>query len=110
MGFARDDEDVRRGLDWFIANQPPDGLWEPGYGAGKGARTMQLWVVLAVCRVLRRFQEPEDQDAASSGNGARLRPGIPSKSTWFNVTRVSPFVSAVAAIMASGTLSETCRS
>jgi hypothetical protein len=56
MGFKADDPDVRRGLDWFAANQGPDGLWEHGYGAGRGALAARLWVGLAVCRVFRRFQ------------------------------------------------------
>ena len=55
MGFQAADEDVRRGLNWFAANQGPDGLWEHGYGAGKGAHALRLWVALAVGRVFRRF-------------------------------------------------------
>ena len=55
MGFQADDKDIRRGLDWFAANQGPDGLWEHGYGAGKGAHALRLWVALAVGRVFGRF-------------------------------------------------------
>jgi hypothetical protein len=46
-------------LDWFIANQSADGLWETGYGSGSGAAAMRHWVGLAVCRVLKRFYEME---------------------------------------------------
>lgn len=56
MGFSADDEDVRRGLDWFVGHQEADGLWETGYGSGKGAQAMKLWVALAVCRVLREVK------------------------------------------------------
>jgi len=56
MGFSAQDADVRRGLDWFIAHQQPDGLWEHGYGAGKGAQALRLWVALAVCRVLQEVK------------------------------------------------------
>ena len=54
LGFGAADADVRRGLGWFAANQGPDGLWEHGYGAGKGAHALRLWVALAVGRVFRR--------------------------------------------------------
>jgi len=56
MGFSAQDADVRHGLDWFIAHQQPDGLWEHGYGAGKGAQALRLWVALAVCRVLQEVK------------------------------------------------------
>lgn len=59
MGFSADDEDVRRGLDWFVGHQEADGLWETGYGSGKGAQAMKRWVALAVCRVLRQFLDAE---------------------------------------------------
>jgi hypothetical protein len=54
LGFDRGDVDVAKGLDWFLANQAPDGLWETGYGSGKRAQENRHWVGLAVCRVLRR--------------------------------------------------------
>jgi hypothetical protein len=55
LGFDRQDGDVARGLDWFLSNQPDDGLWETGYGAGKRAEENRRWVGLAVCRMLKRF-------------------------------------------------------
>ncbi|MCX6030014.1 MAG: hypothetical protein NT169_12055 [Chloroflexi bacterium] len=65
MAFPMDDGDVRRGLDWFVAHQDQDGLWPHGYGAGKGAHATQLWVALAVCRVFRRFQEHDAEEAGA---------------------------------------------
>lgn len=61
MGFQAEDEDVRRGLNWFVANQVPDGLWEHSYGAGKRAHALRLWVALAAGRVFRRFQLNMDE-------------------------------------------------
>jgi hypothetical protein len=49
------DEDIGRGLDWFLKNQMADGLWDTGYGKAKGAERSRRWVGLAVCRVLKRF-------------------------------------------------------
>lgn len=57
MGFPADDADICRGLEWFVTHQRPDGLWEHGYGTGKGADAARLWVGLAVSRVFRRYQE-----------------------------------------------------
>ncbi len=56
LGFGVADADICRGLDWFAANQGPDGLWEHGYGVGKGARALRFWVALAVGRVFRGFR------------------------------------------------------
>jgi hypothetical protein len=55
LDFDREDEDINRGVAWFLANQSRDGLWETGYGSGKGADENRRWVGLAVCRVLKRF-------------------------------------------------------
>jgi hypothetical protein len=57
LGFTHEDHDIARGLDWFVANQSTDGLWETGYGFGKSAARMRPWVALAICRVLKRFIE-----------------------------------------------------
>ena len=55
LGFDRQDADVARGLEWFITNQSPDGLWETGYGSGKKAEENRHWVGLAVCRMRKRW-------------------------------------------------------
>jgi hypothetical protein len=58
LGFNRDDEDIARGLSWFLQNQMADGLWDTRYGKGKEAQRTRRWVGLAICRVLGRFHEP----------------------------------------------------
>jgi hypothetical protein len=55
MGWASDDADVHRGLDWFMFHQEEQGLWATGYGKGKKAHEVKMWVGLAVCRVFKRF-------------------------------------------------------
>ena len=55
LGFSRQDGQVQQGLDWFLAHQSDDGLWETGYGSGRGAEESRRWVGLAVCRVLERL-------------------------------------------------------
>jgi hypothetical protein len=59
IGFPADDEDVQRGLAWFVDRQEEDGLWRTGYEqVGReetSAREVEarLWVGLAVCRVCK---------------------------------------------------------
>jgi hypothetical protein len=63
MGFARDDPDIVKGLEWFVDHQEPDGLWNVTYVAGKKIaenernRERRLWVSLSVCRIFRRFYD-----------------------------------------------------
>lgn len=52
MGFTRDDADIQKGIRWFIENQGEDGLWKASY---EKRPDMDLWVSLAVCRVLKRY-------------------------------------------------------
>ena len=54
LGFAPDHPDVARGIDWLIDDQGKDGLWRSRYG-GKNRLEKDLWVTLAVSRVLRRL-------------------------------------------------------
>jgi Squalene-hopene cyclase C-terminal domain len=58
MGFPSEDEDVQRGLRWFVDHLRDDGLWSTGYESGKNPpreREAADWVTLAVCRMLKRF-------------------------------------------------------
>jgi len=57
LEFDRQDADISRGLDWFIANQEADGLWPTGYGSGKKAGENRRWVGLAICRVMKHFYQ-----------------------------------------------------
>lgn len=51
IGLRASDPDIARGVAWFISNQEPDGLWNTGRNRPKG-RHSDLWVGLAVCRML----------------------------------------------------------
>lgn len=55
LGLDPTDPDIARGLEWFLAHQAADGLWETGYGSGRRAARMRAWVGLAVCRMFKRF-------------------------------------------------------
>ena len=61
MGFSADDDDVQKGLGWFVANQDENGLWKTSYEQAKRKemtvkeKEAMLWVGLAVCRVFKRF-------------------------------------------------------
>lgn len=62
IGLRADDPDIRRGLDWLLEYQEPGGLWLLEYGKpgkpGKIAPRVhqkQLWVSLAICRILRHY-------------------------------------------------------
>lgn len=57
LGFSSEDDDIRKGLDWFEQNQRDDGLWSSGYGKGKQAQAMDSWVALAICRMFMGYQE-----------------------------------------------------
>ena len=50
-GLRASDPDIARGVAWFIDNQEPGGLWNTGRNRPKG-RHSDLWVGLAVCRML----------------------------------------------------------
>lgn len=57
LGFSREDDEIARGLAWYREHQSSDGLWETGYGSGKGAEGNRHWVGLAVCRMLKNYHE-----------------------------------------------------
>ena len=51
IGFLAGDPDVDRGVDWFIDNQEPNGLWNTGRNRPKRPDS-DAWVGLAACRML----------------------------------------------------------
>jgi hypothetical protein len=55
LGFSAQDEQIRKGIDWFITHQDLDGLWPTSYGSGKNAAKNRSWVGLATCRMLSKF-------------------------------------------------------
>lgn len=60
LGFGKDDRDIRRGLDWLIAHQMPDGLWLNSY-AGRGKERKdgmaeRAWISLSISRMIRRYE------------------------------------------------------
>ena len=59
MGYSNDDVDVRKGLDWLIANQMPDGLWKLDYSKGAKEKASdiseKLWMALRIARIFKRF-------------------------------------------------------
>jgi hypothetical protein len=57
LGFTRDDPDIQKGLNWFIENQQPDGLWklESIRAAKPEDMEERQWLALRICRVLKRY-------------------------------------------------------
>jgi hypothetical protein len=56
MGFDKQDDDVKRGLKWFVEHQDTRGLWKAYYGNPKDKDADQ-WVTLAICRVFKRMYD-----------------------------------------------------
>jgi hypothetical protein len=60
LGYSRFEEEVHRGLNWFVENQEADGLWPIGYGAQtRREAALRLWIGLPVCRMIKRFAAAE---------------------------------------------------
>ncbi len=57
LGFIKNDPDIKRGLQWFIDNQQPDGLWKLENHKEISPKDWEerLWLGLSVCKVLRRY-------------------------------------------------------
>jgi hypothetical protein len=63
IGFSRDHPKVKEGLNWFIVNQLPTGLWNQSYSKihknveNQKTREQQLWISLAILRVFHAFAQ-----------------------------------------------------
>jgi len=61
MSYSKDDQDIKKGLEWLAANQLPNGLWKMDYGEGTkqkpGVTSEQLWLALKIATIFKRFHE-----------------------------------------------------
>jgi hypothetical protein len=61
IGIGKDDGDVQKALTWLSDNQQESGLWKHSYSKihktakRKVQYEKQLWISLAICRILRRY-------------------------------------------------------
>jgi hypothetical protein len=58
MGFTAGDPDIREALGWLAGHQQDGGLWKASYSRlhrSPENRQTQLWVTLAICRILKRL-------------------------------------------------------
>lgn len=54
LGFTAEHPQIRKGLDWLVSRQQPDGLWDV---ERLKHSSDTLSIALAICRVFRRFFE-----------------------------------------------------
>ncbi len=57
LGFTRDDARISKALEWFVARQKDDGLWELSPLRMAREQDRDAWISLAICRVLKRFYD-----------------------------------------------------
>lgn len=61
LGVSRDDEIVKKGLEWLVDHQQDDGLWKVSYSSihknpeSSKTRIMQYWISLTICRIFKRL-------------------------------------------------------
>lgn len=57
LGFSPQDPDMQRGIEWFLSNQAPDGLWKiTNDGSAEPdtptSRRRRAWLTLRICRLI----------------------------------------------------------
>ena len=57
LGFSEKEPQIEKALSWFVDQQLPTGLWDFSITAGRDKETSQLWLALAVCRIIKRLEE-----------------------------------------------------
>jgi hypothetical protein len=54
LGFRMMEPQIKKAVDWFINSQSENGLWKVPLLRGKD-KDLNLWIALAICRVIKRF-------------------------------------------------------
>ncbi len=57
LGFKNTEPQIERALVWLLSNQEEDGLWRLKTLKNKSTYQTELWLSLAVCRVVRRLYD-----------------------------------------------------
>jgi len=57
LGFPADDPDIAPAMAWFRDRQRPDGSFDLTMRRGLSDKRLPLWLDLAVCRALLRFEQ-----------------------------------------------------
>ena len=61
MGYSKEDVDIKRGLEWLVENQLPNGLWKLDYSPDARQKPCiaveQYWLALKVALIFKRFYE-----------------------------------------------------
>ena len=59
LGFKPDQPNIEEAIEWFAKQQKKDGSWSFHLLRGGGEKNYDLWVVLTICKILKRFSENE---------------------------------------------------
>ncbi|HEY9245569.1 MAG TPA: hypothetical protein VIO11_01865 [Candidatus Methanoperedens sp.] len=55
LGFSKQEPQIDKALKWFVKHQEKNGLWKLKILKGRNKNVIQLWLTLAICRVLKRL-------------------------------------------------------
>jgi hypothetical protein len=76
IGFRAGDPGIARGVAWFIGNQEANGLWNTGRNRPKHPDS-DLWVGLAICRMLNAIWARGEGPLAASAHRHELGSELP---------------------------------
>lgn len=55
LGFSKEEPQIKKAIQWFANNQQSDGLWKLKTLKNEKKFETDLWLALAICRVLKRL-------------------------------------------------------
>ncbi|HET9135167.1 MAG TPA: hypothetical protein VFO76_00910 [Candidatus Kapabacteria bacterium] len=55
LGFSKQEPQIEKAIGWFINHQQSNGLWRLPILKNKSIFDTELWLSLAICRLLKRF-------------------------------------------------------
>lgn len=55
LGFSKDEPQIKRAVQWFVDNQQSNGLWKLKTLKNQKKYQTDLWLSLAICRILKQL-------------------------------------------------------